>query len=157
PRRENSRPAVMIHAVSMGEVNATVSIIRMMVERIPEMQIILSTTSDTGFERATKLHQSSKNVTVVRFPLDFTWAVQRALDALRPDVVVLMELEVWPNFMQACQRRQIPVLIANGRLTAWSYRGYRALGPLASTMFKRLTAVCAQDKVYADRFERLGV
>ena len=78
------------------------------------------------------------------------------LDGLRPSVVVLMELEVWPNFVAHCRRRGIPVLLINGRLTESSFRNYRRFRPLLAPTFRRLGLVCAQDQAYADRFVRLG-
>src|SRR5262249_7531215 len=96
-------------------------------------------------------------VTLIRYPLDFTGAVTRVLDALRPSVVVLMELEVWPNFMRECVKRQIPVILANGRMTAPAFKKYKLVKPIASLMFGRLARVCVQDETYARRFESLGV
>jgi 3-deoxy-D-manno-octulosonic-acid transferase len=96
-------------------------------------------------------------VSVVRYPLDLSRYVERFLDRVRPDVAVLMELEVWPNFVLACQRRGIPVLLVNGRLTERSYRGYRRFRALVRPVFSALSAVCAQEAAYATRFVDLGV
>jgi 3-deoxy-D-manno-octulosonic-acid transferase len=94
---------------------------------------------------------------VVRYPLDFSWAVERFLDRVRPDVVGLLELEVWPNFTQACQERGIPVAVLNGRLSAESFGGYRRLRRALSPSFGRLAGVSAQTREYAERFAALGV
>ena len=107
------------------------------------MHLIVSTTTKTGYERGQQLYGSSSRVTLIRYPLDFTAAVTRVLDALRPSLVVLMELEVWPNFMQLCEQRKIPVILANGRLTTGSFKKYKLIKPLAKRMFGRLSRVCA--------------
>ena len=149
-------PAVMIHAVSLGEMNATRALVARLREARLGLRFILSTTTETGFNRGTELYGSAPDCRLIRYPLDFTPAVARVLDRLKPSVVVLMELEVWPNFLRQCQRRGVPVLLVNGRLTESSYRNYRWAKPVAATMFRRLALVCAQDQAYADRFVALG-
>lgn len=156
-RRESDQPAIMIHAVSLGEINATRALVDALTRERPELHIVVSTTTQTGYDRGTQLYGSSPNVTLIRFPLDFTAAVNRVLDALRPELVVLMELEVWPNFMRQCKQRGIPVVLANGRLTSSSFKKYKLLKPISKIMFGRLERVCAQDETYAQRFEDLGV
>ena len=155
-RREGAGPAVMIHAVSLGEINATRALVRMLAEARPELRFVVSTTTDTGFARGQELYGSDPKVTLIRYPLDFSSAVRRVLDGVRPDAVVLMELEVWPNFIRHCVQRGIPVLLINGRLTESSFRNYRVGRPLVAPMFRQLAAVCAQDETYAQRFIELG-
>jgi 3-deoxy-D-manno-octulosonic-acid transferase len=154
--RVGNKPAVMIHAVSLGEINATRAMVRGLAEARPELEFVISTTTDTGYARAQELFGSNPRVHLIRFPLDFTPAIERALDALRPQVVVLMELEVWPNFVFQCEKRGIPVMLVNGRLTTGSFRNYRLGGPLVRRMFRRLRRVCAQEQAYAERFIALG-
>jgi 3-deoxy-D-manno-octulosonic-acid transferase len=149
-------PAVMIHAVSVGELNAAPALIRALGDARPDLHFVISTTTSTGTDRAQELFASDLRVTLIRFPLDFSSAVRRILDNHHPTVVVLMELEVWPNFMAECQRRHIPVVIVNGRLTLSSFRGYRRLRPLTRGMFESLAQVCAQDQTYASRFVEVG-
>lgn len=156
-KRTSDRPAVLIHAVSLGEVNATRALIDALRQHRPELHVIVSTTTQTGYDRGRQLYGNSPDMTLIRFPLDFTAAVSRVLEALRPSLVVLMELEVWPNFMQQCGQRKIPVILANGRLTTSSFKRYKLIRPLAERMFGRLARVCAQDQIYAKRFEELGV
>jgi 3-deoxy-D-manno-octulosonic-acid transferase len=155
-RADASCPAVMIHAVSLGEMNATRALVAKLRDARPGLQFIISTTTETGFNRGAELYGSAADCRLIRYPLDFTPAVARVLDGLKPSLVVLMELEVWPNFLHQCQKRGIPVLLVNGRLTESSYRNYRIARPLAGAMFRRLALVCAQDQAYADRFVALG-
>jgi 3-deoxy-D-manno-octulosonic-acid transferase len=155
-RRDPAKRAVMIHAVSLGEVNATASLVKMLKLANPTPHVIISTTTETGYTRARQLYGGMANLTVIRYPLDFSKAVSRVLDVLAPDVVVLMELEVWPNFLRACTRREIPVVLVNGRLTVSSYKKYRLIKPVAAGMFRRLAGICVQDETYAKRFVDLG-
>jgi 3-deoxy-D-manno-octulosonic-acid transferase len=157
PTTDSAAPAVLIHAVSMGEINATTALVKILAVARPDLRFIISTTSRTGEDRARQLYESNPRVTRVRFPFDFSRSVARMLDAQRPTVAVLMELEVWPNFMRECERREIPVVLMNGRLSAHSFRGYRFAGALTRGMFTRLTMACVQDEVYAERFEKVGV
>jgi 3-deoxy-D-manno-octulosonic-acid transferase len=150
-------PTIWIHAVSLGEVNATRALIDQLTTTRPDLRFVVSATTRTGFERGQELYTRAQNVRLIRYPLDFTDAINRALDAIRPGVVVLMELEVWPNFVRQCEARKIPVVLANGRITAPSYRKYKWIGPVARAMFGRLARVCAQDDTYAQRFVNLGV
>jgi len=151
----NDRPTVLIHAVSVGEVNATRQLVCQLQARYrDELRIVISATTNTGIARARSLYETRCDV--VRFPFDFSRSVGRFLDQVQPDVVVLMELEIWPNFMAAAAKRGIPVAVINGRLSERSYRGYRRFRPIVRGMFARLAAVGAQDQAYADRFIGLG-
>ena len=147
----------MIHAVSLGEINATRALVEMLRKNRPELQFVVSVTTETGFARGKELYGSASDVTLVRYPLDFTSAIDRLLVALRPDVVALMELEVWPNFIQRCASRGVPVLLINGRITPASFKKYKLFRPVLGSMFRRLDQVCVQEDSYAQRFAELGV
>jgi 3-deoxy-D-manno-octulosonic-acid transferase len=157
PSRDLSKPAVMIHAVSVGEINATRALVDQLREKRPGLDFIVSVTTPTGFARAKTLYGDTPDVTLVRYPLDFTPAVDRLLLTLRPSLVALLELEVWPNFIRRCSQRKIPVLLINGRVTPSSFRGYRLAQPLIGSMFALLRHAAVQDQIYADRFAKLGV
>ena len=154
--RNPSHWAVMIHAVSLGEMNATRAMIDLLRASDPQLQFIVSTTTDTGFTQGEKLYGKAADVTLIKYPLDFTGSVSRVLDRLKPALVVLMELEVWPNFLHQCETRNIPVIVANGRMSDSSYRNYKWIKPIVATMFRRLARICAQDEEYARRFVDLG-
>ncbi len=134
----------MIHAVSLGEMNATREMVNKLREAKPGLQFIISTTTKTGFEQGKKLYGSASDCQVIHYPLDFSDPIERTLDALKPTLVVLMELEVWPNFLARCEQREIPVLLVNGRLTKSSFRTYKLAGPVTATMFHRVALTCAQ-------------
>ena len=148
-------PRVLLHAVSVGEVNATDLLVDDLRNGSPAIEPVIATMTDTGFDRATSLFRD--RCPVVRFPFDTSGAVRRFLDRVRPDAIGLVELEVWPNFLRECRRRRIPVAVVNGRLSERSYARYRRLGPIARGFFRPLAAVAAQDETYADRFRGVGV
>ena len=156
PSRDGVGPAVLIHAVSLGEINATAALVKLLRQSRPDLHVIISTTTQTGYDRGRQLYGAEGAVTLVRFPLDFTVAIRRLLDALHPSLVVLMELELWPNFLRQCDKRKIPVLLVNGRMTPIAFKRYKWGKPIIASMLRRLVNVCAQDKIYAQRFEQLG-
>jgi 3-deoxy-D-manno-octulosonic-acid transferase len=156
PARNLSDSAVMVHAVSVGEINATTALIRRLREMMPDLQFIVSTTTQKGFEQGQRLYGKAPDVTLIRYPLDFSSGVQRVLDRLRPALVVLMELEIWPNFLRHCEQRNIPVIVANARMSTASYRRYRWVKPLVASMFRRVNRICAQNEEHARRFIELG-
>ncbi len=154
PRRDGAHGGLWIHCVSLGEANLVRSFVEQARTRLADTDLMVSSTTDTGFERATKLYGSFASV--FRFPLDFSRWVRRALDRLRPSAIVLAELETWPNLLDLAQRRGIPVVIVNGRLTEKAFGRYRRIGPLVRPMFRALTLVVAFDQVVAERFAALG-
>ena len=161
PLGHTPHPRLMLHAVSVGEVNAVRELVPLLASR--NIEVVLSVGTDTGIARARSLfedpHASSHPaapIRVVRYPLDFSRSVERFLDAIRPDAVALVELEVWPNFIAACTRRSIPVAVINGRLSPRSFRGYRRIRPFISGSFSSLALAAVQDDDYAQRFRVMG-
>ncbi|HYE01626.1 MAG TPA: glycosyltransferase N-terminal domain-containing protein [Phycisphaerales bacterium] len=158
------RPRVLMHAVSVGEVGAIRALVPLLIGSGAE--VIVSVGTDTGFERARALFAppdatgpgaEAAGAPVVQYPLDFSRCVARFLDVVRPDLVALVELEVWPNFVRACRGRGIPVAVINGRLSERSRRGYGRVGRWVAPMFRSLAMVAAQDEAYRGRFIELGV
>jgi len=150
----NSSAAIWLHAVSLGEINAARSIVAGLRERCPDQAVLVSTTTDTGYDQAVKLFGADR---VFRYPLDLSWTVTRALDRIRPAAIVLVELEVWFNLVTIAARRGIPVCVVNGRLTERSCRRFGWIAPIARRMFTALRWVGAQDAATAERFVRVGV
>jgi len=150
PRRAGV-PRILLHAVSVGEVQAIAPLAELL---RGDAEVVVSVTTDTGITRA---RQRLGDIPVVRFPFDFSWAMRGLLDAVQPDVVVLAELELWPNCTALCARRGIRIGIVNGRLSPRSFRRYLRVRWLLQPMFGRLSFVAAQDRAYADRFVAMGV
>jgi len=146
------RPRVLVHAVSVGEASALRTLVPLLAEHA---DVVVSSTTDTGIARARALY--SDIATVVRYPLDFSFAVRRFLDAVQPDAVALTELELWPNFLSDCTKRNIPVGVINGRLSARSFANYRRFRPVVGPMFRKLAFAAVQDEAYAQRFRDMGV
>ncbi len=156
PVRFTDQPCIWIHAVSMGEINAIGTLIEEIHRSLPQFEIVISSTTDTGINRARKLYGTSYRVFF--FPLDFSQAVKNALKRLRPQLCIMMELEVWPNFMSETARQGIPVVVVNGRISsAKGFPRYRRIAPLVRPIFRRLAMALVQDETYAERFRYLGV
>lgn len=147
----DARPRIMLHTVSVGETNAVRALVPLLT---PHARVIVTATTDTGLKRATELYGQTCDVR--RYPLDATFAVRRFLDTVRPDVVGLAELELWPNFVAACRARGVPVAVINGRISERSYPGYKKARLFLRSAFGSLSAVAAQDAAYARRFVALG-
>lgn len=155
PVRRAPGPRILVHGVSVGEIHALEPLVEALSASPAAPDVVISASTATGFERAHRIHAPDREV--VRFPLDFTWMTARFLNAVRPDLVVLAELDLWPSFLAACARRSIPVCVVNGRLSERSFRGYRRWRALARPMFRRLALVTAQTPAYRDRFTAMGV
>ncbi len=152
-RRAGNWPCFWLHAVSVGEVNLLPRLIEDLQRRLPEAECVVSTTTRTGMELAQKKYP---NLTVFYCPLDFSWAVGAAMRRIRPDVLVLVELELWPNLIRAARRWGARVAVVNGRLSEASFRSYRRIRPLVASVLRQIDLVAVQDETYAQRFRRLG-
>ncbi|MBX3403950.1 MAG: hypothetical protein KF699_11120 [Phycisphaeraceae bacterium] len=157
PPQSPGRKRVLLHAVSVGEVNTLRALVPMLSR---ESDVVVSATTDTGLARARALFEpagAEPVARVVRYPLDFSPAVERFLDAVRPDAVALVELELWPNFVARCGARGVPVCVINGRLSARSFRGYHRFRSFFAKTFGALEFAAVQDSAYAQRFVAMGV
>src|SRR3954447_25018718 len=154
PVRIDDRPCLWFHAVSVGEVLLLKPIVRELERRRPGWDVVISTTTNTGLAVA---RRTFPDLVTFYAPLDFSWATREAVARIRPTVLALVELELWPNLVCAAKRAGARVAIVNGRLSHRSHRGYRRLrGPLGPTI-RRLDAVAVQSEEYAERFVDLGV
>ncbi len=152
PAAEGEAP-LWIHCASVGEVNLVKPLVKKLKAAHPGLPLVFSTVTRSGRENA---GQAFPGHPVAYFPLDFSLAAGRALRRLRPRGVVLVELEVWPNFMAACERRKVPVLVINGRMTERSFRRYRRFRGLFGPAFRRLAGAGVQSAEVAARFRDLG-
>ena len=153
PKRDGGKTCLWFHAVSVGEVNLLAPLLKMIDAERPDWECVISTTTATGMALAKKKYPKN---TVFYCPLDFTWAVKAAMRRVRPDVLVLAELELWPNLVRAARRSGARVAIVNGRLGEKSFRGYRKIRPWMASLFRQVDLVAAQDETYAERFRLLG-
>jgi 3-deoxy-D-manno-octulosonic-acid transferase len=154
-RKHPDKKCIWIHAVSVGEVNATTTLIRELESKFPNYEIVISTTTDTGFARANALF--ANRLSVFFFPMDFSLTMKRAFRNIKPAMCLLIELEVWPNLVRIAKQSDIPVIIVNGRLSERSLRRYNLIKGVTRKIFGGLTLVLAQSEEYAERFRQVGV
>jgi len=153
PRRNGTKTCIWFHAVSVGEVNLLAPLVSEIQRQQPDWQCVISTTTATGMALARKKYGG---LTVFYCPLDFTWAVAAAMRRVRPDVLALAELELWPNLIRAARRYGARVAVINGRLSEHSHQGYRRIRPLVRRVLRQIDLVAVQDETYAERFQSLG-
>jgi 3-deoxy-D-manno-octulosonic-acid transferase len=154
PPREGSRPCLWIHCASVGEVTLARPLVDELRASRPDLEFQFSATTPAGRELARKTWPRDR---VHHFPLDLTFAVRRSLRAARPDAIVLVELEVWPNFIRIADKRGIPVAIVNGRISHRSHRRYRRFVAYFRSIFRRISRAGMQTQEYADRARELGI
>ncbi len=146
--------SIWVHAVSVGEVNAAIPLIDALMERYPDRRMVVTTITPTGSDRV--LQVFADRVFHVYLPYDLPAGIRRFLDRIRPELAVVMETEIWPNLFLACHRRGIPIIVANGRLSERSLRGYGPVRSLARLAIRCATYVAAQSPHDVERFLRLG-
>ena len=144
---------VWIHGVSVGEVKAAESLIHRLGERRPDLELVVSATTPTGFALAKDLYP---HLRVILYPMDLGPCPAIALRRVDPICVLLMELEVWPNFLQAASSLGIPVAVINGRISEQSFKRYRLIRALLP-QFNLIQIYCMQDEVYRKRLLDLNV
>ncbi len=152
--REGNRPCVWLHGVSVGEILAARELIRLMREKRPEIEIVLSVTTKTGFGVAKKNYPDVSKIFF--FPMDISMFVSRTMRRIRPDLIVMVELELWPNFFLCARRRGVPVAFVNGRITRRSFEGYRMIGWILDQVLPACEVVAVQNRLYGERLVLLG-
>ena len=150
----DARETLWIHAVSVGETQAALPLIKALQQHYPHMTLVVTTTTPTGSERV----RAALGDTVfhVYAPYDLPGAVRRFLSRTRPRVAIIMETELWPNLIHGCQQRGIPVIVANARLSARSAAGYQRVAGLTREALQSITVIAAQAQADAQRFIALG-
>ncbi|MEZ6068758.1 MAG: 3-deoxy-D-manno-octulosonic acid transferase [Pirellulales bacterium] len=151
--RDSQARCVWLHGVSVGEINLIVPLVAAIECRWPDCECVISATTATGLALARARFPHHR---VIVCPLDFSWAVRRVVRAIRPDLLLLAELEVWPNLIDSVRASGGRVGIVNGRLSEKSFRGYRRIRPLVARSLRRIDVIAAQNEDYAERFRRLG-
>ena len=149
-----NRHVVWIHAVSVGEVNIATQLIAAIEYRMPNMKVVVSTTTSTGMGELQKKLPS--HIEKIYYPIDRPHYVNRAIMAIHPEVIVLVEAEIWPNFLWRAGEIGIPTFLVNARLSERSFRGYRRWGALFRPIFASLVGVGCQNEADAERLKELG-
>ena len=148
---------IWLHAVSVGETLAAVPMIKQLLADYPAHQLLITTTTPTGSERVQALFGSEPRIEHCYAPYDLPDCLYRFLTRTRPDILIVMETELWPNTIAACRQRGIASIVANARLSAKSARGYQKFSALTKPMLKSISCVAAQNSVDGDRFVELGL
>ena len=142
----------MVHAVSLGEVNASAKLVHELTDL--GLDVVCSSTTLSGQERSRELHPSLNHTD---WPLDISFCCKRWLDHVNPDVLVLVELEVWPTLVAMAKQRGIPVMVVNGRLSERSFQRSKRWERVLRDGYANLCRVFAQSEDDASRFCRMGV
>ena len=151
--RQSVAPCAWFHGVSVGEIYLLRQVITHFQAHHPDWECVISTTTDTGFAEA---HKHFPDRTIFFWPLDFSWAVRRALRRVNPALVVLAESELWPNFVAAAKHRGVSMAVINARLSPRSLKRYTKLGPIVRSLLKKVDLITAQTERYAEAFRQLG-
>ena len=154
--KDQSRPVVWLHCVSVGETQAARPLVARLRAEFPEHSLVVSTITNTGQNLAHQVFGNQVDA-IFYFPFDWRWSVRRALTAINPNVVLIMETELWPNFLSECSSRNIPVALVNGRISRQSFRRYRLARFFLSTVLSHLSLALMQSESDAERIGELGL
>jgi 3-deoxy-D-manno-octulosonic-acid transferase len=152
----SDKPVVWLHSVSVGETQAARPLVLSLKQRYPDHQLVVSTTTLTGQNLARDIFKNDA-ARIFYFPFDWRWTVRRSLKAIRPNVVLLMETELWPNFLRECSAHEIPVALVNGRLSQQSFRRYRIIKSFMKRVLASLRLAAMQTSEDAQRLRALGM
>ncbi|HMH18369.1 MAG TPA: lipid IV(A) 3-deoxy-D-manno-octulosonic acid transferase, partial [Burkholderiales bacterium] len=150
----SGKPVIWLHAVSMGETRAAEPLLKALRSRHPDCELLITQMTATGREAAQRL--LGGNVRVAWLAYDYPSAVRRFLSHFRPKLGILMETEIWFHLVEECKRSDVPLLLANARMSAKSARGYAVAAPLVRAALEDLSAVAAQTAEDAERLRSLG-
>lgn len=149
-----NRHTLWMHAVSVGEVNVCTQLIRELEPRLPNMKIVVSTTTTTGMQQLQQ--KLPRHISTIYYPIDFRSVVRRALSAIHPQAIILVEAEIWPNFIWRARALGTPLFLVNARLSERSYPRYKRFGFLFRRLFASFTGVGAQNETDAAKLTELG-
>jgi 3-deoxy-D-manno-octulosonic-acid transferase len=149
-----NRRILWLHAVSVGEVNICTQLIHALEPRTPNLKMVVSTTTTTGMAQLQQ--KLPAHIEKIYYPIDRYRFVQRAFAAFHPEAVVLVEAEIWPNFLWHARRRNVPTFLVNARLSDRSFKNYRRFGFIFRSIFASFSGVGVQNETDAQRMIQLG-
>lgn len=152
PRAQST---IWIHCVSVGETRAATPLIQTLQSAYPNKHIHISSTTPTGRQMVAQI--AGESVTQSYLPFDLTFLLTRAVHTIKPELIIVLETEIWPNLFTLCQRRHIPLLIANGRLSNRSFDRYKRLGFIGRRIFNCATHIMAQSSLDYKHYSQLQV
>ena len=147
------KKTVWVHAVSVGETQAAAPLVKALKNRYPDWAVVLTNVTETG-------HRVARGIAGVDlclyFPYDFSWTVRRVFAQLKPALVVIVETEIWPNFIRTARRNNVPAVMVNGRISDRSFPRYRRLRFFIKPVLRQFSRFCMQSAVDAQRIEAMG-
>lgn len=153
---DHYQPVIWLHCVSVGEVQAARPLVQAIHREFPGCSIVVSTVTITGQRLARELFKNEAD-RIFFFPIDWRWSVRRALKIINPALVLIMETELWPNFLRECRRQEVPVAIVNGRLSERSFKRYQLVRPFIAKVIDCLDLAVMQTEPDAARMRSLGL
>ncbi|HEY0765203.1 MAG TPA: 3-deoxy-D-manno-octulosonic acid transferase [Pyrinomonadaceae bacterium] len=154
--RVNGKPVIWLHCVSVGETQAARPLAQRLKQQFPHHALVVSTITRTGQNLAQDVFRNHA-AGVFYFPFDWRWSVRRALKTINPEAVLIMETELWPNFLRECKARQIPVALVNGRISRQSFRRYKLITFFLRRVLSSLSMAVMQSEPDAERLGVLGM
>ncbi|MFN3532101.1 MAG: 3-deoxy-D-manno-octulosonic acid transferase [Candidatus Brocadia sp.] len=156
--RKRERPCVWIHCASVGEVLTVKALVKSIEKEFNNLDIVVSTNTNTGLSVAKRCFDGKE---ILYFPLDLSWVADKVLRTIQPACVILIELEIWPNFLIAAARRHIPVVLLNARISEKSLKLHRIISKISKGFFESLAkkenVFCARTRTDATRLMNLGI
>jgi 3-deoxy-D-manno-octulosonic-acid transferase len=149
----HGRRPLWLHAVSVGEVIAAVPLVNALRQRFPHLPVLISTVTETGQATA---REKMAAAACLYFPLDYPWVVHQVIARLQPRLFLMVETEIWPNFLRELVRQAIPAMLVNGRISPRSFRGYRYLRLFMCRVLPAITSFSMQTKLDAERIIAIG-
>ena len=152
----NGKPVIWLHCVSVGETQAARPLAQRVKQQFPHHALVVSTITLTGQKLARDVFRTTAE-SVLYFPFDWRWSVRRALKTINPAAVLIMETELWPNFLRECKARRIPVALVNGRISRQSFRRYKLIRFFLRRVLACLSLAVMQSETDASRLRELGM
>lgn len=150
----SDKKRLWIHAVSVGEVRSLKNLIKKLNEKYKDKEIVLSVTTPTGYEFA---QQQYKNIKIINAPIDFSFTIKKFIKKINPELLILNELEIWPNWISITSKRKIPILLINGRISNAAFKRYKRCRFLLKVFFNKIDRFLVQAELYKERFRHLNI
>lgn len=150
----SNKGAIWIHAVSVGEFNCAFPLLQALKEKYPQIPIVISTTTRAGQRLAQE--RAGNMAQLIYFPFDFPWIIERFLSLIEPKLIIICETELWPNFIYISERKHIPVIVLNGRMSPRSFERYKKASLFFGPILKKLACVGVQSAQEAERYKEIA-
>ena len=150
----SDKKRIWIHAVSVGEVRSLKNLIKKLKEKYKKKEIVLSVTTPTGCEFAKKQY---KTIKIINAPIDFSFTIKKFIKNINPELLILNELEIWPNWISITNKRKIPTMLINGRISDASFKQYKIFNFLLKKILNKTDRFLVQAEIYKERFQQLKI